>query len=65
MLDAEGREKENLEEEIGVLRSQLLHMSMEVDEVIDTIIVKDFAPRNLLFLFITQFCFLLEHATLT
>lgn len=57
MLDAEGREKENLEEEIGVLRSQLLHMSMEVDEVIDTIIVKDFAPRNLLFLFITHFCF--------
>ena len=57
MLDAEGREKENLEEEIGVFRSQLLHMSMEVDEVIDTIIVKDFAPRNLLFLFITHFCF--------
>ena len=57
MLDVEGSEKENLEEEIGVLRSQLLHMSMEVDEVIDTIIVKDFAPGNLLFLFITQFCF--------
>lgn len=57
MLDVEGSEKENLEEEIGVLRSQLLHMSMEVDEVIDTIIVKDFAPRNLLFLFITHFCF--------
>ena len=57
MLDAEGREKENLEEEIGVFRSQLLHMSMEVDEVIDTIIVNDFAPRNLLFLFITHFCF--------
>ncbi|XP_020394852.1 kinesin-like protein KIN-UB isoform X2 [Zea mays] len=32
MLDAEASQKEKLEEEIGVLRSQLLQMSMEADE---------------------------------
>ncbi|XP_062227967.1 kinesin-like protein KIN-UB isoform X2 [Phragmites australis] len=32
MLDTEASEKEKLEEEIGVLRSQLLQMSMEADE---------------------------------
>jgi hypothetical protein len=33
MLDTEASQKEKLEEEIGVLRSQLLQMSMEADEV--------------------------------
>ncbi|CAL5050709.1 unnamed protein product [Urochloa decumbens] len=32
MLDTEASQKEKLEEEIGVLRSQLLQMSMEADE---------------------------------
>ncbi|OEL37592.1 Armadillo repeat-containing kinesin-like protein 2 [Dichanthelium oligosanthes] len=32
MLDTEGSQKEKLEEEISVLRSQLLQMSMEADE---------------------------------
>jgi len=44
MLDAEASQKEKLEEEIDVLRSQLLQMSMEADEVVVTIIVKDFFP---------------------
>lgn len=42
MLDAEASQKEKLEEEIDVLRSQLLQMSMEADEVVVTVIVKDF-----------------------
>jgi hypothetical protein len=42
MLDAEASQKEKLEEEIDVLRSQLLQMSMEADEVVVAIIVKDF-----------------------
>jgi hypothetical protein len=39
MLDAEASQKEKLEE---VLRSQLLQMSMEADEVVVAIIVKEF-----------------------
>jgi hypothetical protein len=42
MLDAEASQKEKLEEEIDVLRSQLLQMSMEADEVVVAIILKHF-----------------------
>jgi hypothetical protein len=58
MLDAEASQKEKLEEEIGVLRSQLLQMSMEADEVIVTIIVKDFFPREAAISFCNLFLFL-------
>lgn len=43
MLDTEASQKEKLEEEIGVLRSQLLQMSMEADEVGVTAIAIFFA----------------------
>jgi kinesin family member 5 len=33
MLDTEASRKEKLEEEIGVLRNQLLQMGLEADEV--------------------------------
>jgi kinesin family member 5 len=33
LLDTEASHKEKLEEEIGVLRNQLLQMSLETDEV--------------------------------
>lgn len=58
MLDAEASQKEKLEEEIDVLRSQLLQMSMEADEVVVAIIVKDFFSwGELLYLFVTYFYF--------
>jgi hypothetical protein len=44
MLDTEASQKEKLEAEIDILRSQLLQMSMEADEVVVAIIVKFFLP---------------------
>jgi hypothetical protein len=44
MLDAEASQKEKLEEEIDVLRSQLLQMSMEADEVVVIPLSRIFFP---------------------